>query len=146
MIYHAVSSRPDENTDSLYGTFTDLPQAVDLLVAKLMGRRDFDAIVVQGTSGMALGFPAYVALRAEGWDGDIMVVRKAGDDAHQWRSDNRVHQMAGDSRGLAGKRCLFVDDFVSEGTTRRRVREAVEERGGRLVAQYTSQEDSYEAL
>lgn len=141
MIYHAIY--PDRGNPP-YGTFDDLQDAVDHAVAVLGSRVSwFDVIAVQGTSGMSIGFPAFLALRAAGWDGRIVVVRKPGEDSH----GSAVEGVPGaPAEKLAGKRCVFLDDFVSEGTTRKRVREAVEAAGGTLVAQYLSRTDSYEAL
>lgn len=141
MIYHAIY--PDRGNPP-YGTFDDLQDAVDNAAAVLGSRTSwFDVIAVQGTSGMSIGFPVFLALRAAGWEGRIVVVRKPGEDSHGCA----VEGMPGSPQEkLFGKRCVFLDDFVSEGTTRQRVRQAVEAAGGVLVAQYLSRTDSYEML
>jgi adenine/guanine phosphoribosyltransferase-like PRPP-binding protein len=79
---------------------------------------DYDTLVGTGFSG-ALVVPA-LALRL---GKKFVLVRKANDGSHH----------SGRMIGQLGKRWIFVDDFVSSGTTRKRVRRAVhlscEERG-----------------
>ena len=125
MIYHGI--RADEGGR---GTFKDLEDEVVAAVRQCEGKK-FDVIAVQGVSGMSLGFPLALRLGK-----DIIVVRKRSDISH---SDPET--ITGVI--VRGKRCLFVDDFVSCGNTRRRVREAIEKEGGKLVAEYTAREDAY---
>lgn len=141
MIYHVVV----DGNDPPYGTFADLDVAVEKAEATLASRTAwFDVIAVQGTSGMSIGFPAFLALKALGWTGSIVVVRKPGEDTH---GTFPIEGAPGARESkLAGKRAIFLDDFVSEGGTRTRVRQAVEEAGGFLVGQYLSRTDSYESL
>ena len=141
MIYHSLKSQTDDV--SAHGTFEDLDVAVEQAVASLSVRMDsFDVLVVQGTSGMSIAFPATLELQARGWRGKIVVIRKPDEDAH---GGKYVGLRYGEK--LTGARCVFLDDFVSMGTTRSRVREAVEASGGRLVAQYMSRDGgSYETL
>jgi adenine/guanine phosphoribosyltransferase-like PRPP-binding protein len=137
MIYHSVRTDGDGlGNDFVSGSFRDLGAAVlkAVRLCEERGLKKFDTIVVQGTSGMAIGFPLAVALGK-----DIAVLRK--------EDDHSCHGSAGELIGrkqVSGKKCLFVDDFVSMGRTRTRVREAVERAGGRLVAQCTN--DGYETL
>lgn len=139
MIYHSLNTS-DEGT--AHGTFEDLQVAVDNAVSRLASRLDwFDVIVVQGTSGMSVGFPTALELQARGWRGKIVVIRKEGEDSH-----GGMYVGLRYSEKLTGLRCLFLDDFVSMGTTRARVRRAVEAIGGTMVAQYISRDDSYELL
>ena len=132
MIYHTADDGPqayEEGTS--YGSFRDLPQAVTRAVRTIEPRlKEFDMIAVQGVSGMSLGFPLALKLGV-----DIVVVRKPGDDNHC--GGERIT-----GTKVSRKRCLFVDDFVSGGTTRNRVREALRKEGGRLVAEYTSRDDT----
>lgn len=139
MIYHVAFTR-DYTQPSAYNTFADLQECVDDAVATLtpvMG--DFDVIAVQGTSGQSIGFPVCLELQKRGWRGKIVVVRKPGEESHsglEWITGGSVHSL----------RCLFLDDFVSLGSTRTRVRRAIEGSFGTLVAQYTSRDDSYSTL
>ena len=133
MIYHTTREAMDFE-GFVSGSFRDLKAAV-LQAVRLCEDNGckFDLIAVQGTSGMAVGFPLSVAL-----DKEIVVLRK---------SDENCHGSGGEligGRRVKGKRVLFVDDFVSMGRTRTRVREAVERHGGRMVAQVTN--DGYETL
>lgn len=136
MIYHSV--RTDEPTDEfISGSFRDLRAAVlhAVRLCETANRlKSFDLIAVTGISGQAVGFPLALALGKE-----IVVLRKA--------DDSSCHGIPGEligGRRCKGKRVLFVDDFVSMGRTRTRVREAVEQHGGKLVAQCTN--DGYETL
>lgn len=137
MIYHTTDGSPCYGDDTPYGTFNDLGSAVERAVRTVEDRvHEFDVIVVQGISGMSIGFP--LALKI---DKPIAVVRKPSDDNHC--GSDLVTGIGADDRGtrLTGKSCLFVDDFVSMGVTRNRVRTAVEAEGGTVVAQYMSRED-----
>lgn len=137
MIYHTVDTAEYGVPDNPYGTFRDLRQAVTKAIRACEQKvKKFDVIVVQGTSGMSLGFPLALAL-----DVDIVVVRKASEKEDSHWGSNPLTGVSVDH-----KRCLFVDDFVSGGATRQRVRQAVELKGGKLVAQYTSRDDSFTAL
>ena len=131
MIYHTTDSTIAYEPGSSYGTFRDLSSAVLRAVRTVEERVDeFDIIAVQGASGMSIGFPLALAIGK-----DIVVVRKPGEDNH-------CHNEPITGSDVRGRRVLFVDDFVSGGTTRSRVRGAVERAGGRVVAEYTSREDS----
>jgi len=68
----------------------------------------FDSIAVTGLSGVCVGIPVGLAL-----DKPVVIVRKPGDIHHAW----------GDVENLAylGKRFLFLDDFMQDGDTARRV-------------------------
>ena len=131
MIYHTCEMQPEGFTA---GTFRDLEPAVHRAVRACEGRPGFNMIAVQGVSGMAIGFPLAVKLGVP-----IVVVRKPDEDSH---SD--AGTITGES--VKGKRCLFVDDFVSMGRTRQRVRLAVERAGGKLTAEYMSRDDAFRRL
>ncbi len=131
MIYHTTDGTVAYDEGSSYGTFRDLGAAVLRAVRTVEARRDeFDIIAVQGASGMSLGFPLALKLAV-----DIVVVRKPGEDNHCGKEEIT-------GVPVEGKRVLFVDDFISGGTTRARVRHAVERARGTVVAEYTSREDS----
>ena len=138
MIYHSQRGRTYE-PGSAYGTFDDLAEAVlDTVRALEPVLHTFDVIAVQGTSGMSVGFPVALKLGKP-----ICVVRKPGEDNHC--GSEVITGLGSNAKGLTGKSVLFVDDFVSLGGTRTRVREAVEAEGGRLVAQYMAR-DGYATL
>lgn len=124
MIYHGSSSTYSGHN----AHFIDLEDAVIETTRVLEKHLDkFDSIVVQGVSGMAVGFP--VALRL---GKPILVARK---------TDEQSHSCGGElvNAGQAGKRVLFLDDFVSGGATKRRCAEAVRRfaKGARITKQYT---------
>jgi len=131
MIYHTVEIQTGGFTS---GTFRDLEPAVRRAVRRCEGRKGFNMIAVQGVSGMAVGFPLAVKLGIP-----IVVVRKPGEDSHSGND-------AITGEPVKGKRCLFVDDFVSMGHTRARVRRAVEQGGGKLTAEYMSRDDAFRLL
>ena len=85
---------------------------------RILADYDYDTLVGTGFSG-ALVVPA-LALRL---GKQFVLVRKENDGSHH----------SGRMIGQLGKRWVFLDDFVSSGTTRKRVRRAVhlscEERG-----------------
>jgi adenine/guanine phosphoribosyltransferase-like PRPP-binding protein len=84
---------------------------------------EFDSIVVQGCSGMLVGAPLALRLKKP-----LIVVRKRGESRHSCEDVINWPNI--------GKNCLFVDDFVAGGATRRRCEMAVRRRGGRIVASY----------
>jgi adenine/guanine phosphoribosyltransferase-like PRPP-binding protein len=131
MIYHTVEYSSGTFSS---GTFRDLEPAVLAAVRACEGRKCFNMIAVQGVSGMAIGFPLAVKLGIP-----IVVVRKPDEDSHS--AGDRIT-----GEPVKGKRCLFVDDFVSMGQTRARVRRAVELDGGKLTAEYMSRDDAFRLL
>jgi adenine/guanine phosphoribosyltransferase-like PRPP-binding protein len=130
MIYHSVTY----SADTTAGTFRDLREAVLRAIRTVEPHvEEFDTIAVQGVSGMSIGFPLALALGKE-----IVVVRK------QHELDGASHSSSLVAGGhVGGKRCLFVDDFVSMGDTRNRVTKAIEAKGGKVTRQYLSREDWY---
>lgn len=134
MIYHSV-----DYAKGTWGTFDDLPEAVMEAVRAVEPHlSEFDVIAVQGTSGMCIGFPLSLKI-----DKPIVVVRKPDEDSHGCRGE--VINAGALKVGRRNARCLFVDDFVSTGGTRSRVREAVEAKGAKVVAQFMSR-DGYTTL
>jgi adenine/guanine phosphoribosyltransferase-like PRPP-binding protein len=76
-----------------------------------MRRIDYDTLIGTGLSG-ALAVPALARAVGCSW----AVVRKDGDCSH---SGNAVE-------GTVGRRWVFVDDLISSGDTRARVRAAMQ--------------------
>jgi adenine/guanine phosphoribosyltransferase-like PRPP-binding protein len=133
MVYGTHSRHREHGSQS--GSFRDLADTVsDALLALRSHADEFDAIVVTGVSGAVVGSPVALAL-----DKELLVLRKPNDDCH----GNPGALLGGDPcekyayrRNLNDKRVLFLDDFVSGGTTRERCRNAVEEKGGKIVTQF----------
>lgn len=84
----------------------NLQSVVDKGVDMLEGR-DFDTLVGTGFSG-AVVVPALALALGKGF----VLVRKESDDSHHGR---------GRLLGTLGSRWVFVDDFISSGSTRDRV-------------------------
>lgn len=128
MIYH-------HNKQGRYGdsyALDDLETEARITVKNLKPHvNEFDSIVVTGMSGVIPG--AVVSLRLKK---PLVVLRKPGDDTHaferQWIN-----------RDALGSRSLWLDDFVSLGDTRNRVRGAVAEVGGLVVAEYLTRDREY---
>lgn len=87
-------------------------------------RHAFDSIAVSGTSGLVVGAPVALRLRKP-----LVVIRKPEDGSHA-RKGSHVNT------SRAGKRVLFLDDFVSSGRTRSRVINALVPLGAHVVAMY----------
>ena len=96
-------------TGYLDAALTDLEGVLDN-AERILADVDYDTLVGTGFSG-ALVVPA-LALRL---GKQFVLVRKENDGSHH----------SGRMIGQLGKRWVFLDDFVSSGTTRKRVRRAV---------------------
>lgn len=105
-------------TVSIYSNMTetgDLEEIVSKAVDRLSTMSDkFDIIAVTGISGLMVGSPVSLALRKK-----LVVIRKNGENAHTSR-----HPGLSDPDTI-GHRWIFLDDFVSSGESRRRVRDAI---------------------
>lgn len=88
-----------------------LPDVIDRAKRELADL-DFDTIVGTGFSGGVV-IPALAMALGKNY----VLIRKDTDDSHHG---------AGRMLGTLGKRWLFVDDFVSSGSTRTRVLERIE--------------------
>lgn len=105
--------------------FDGLDEVVNRVVEKLRRHRGkFDAIIVTGLSGQCVGFPAALRLKKP-----LVVLRRDNDPAHGSYVPMVNEQYA---RG----RVLFLDDFISAGSTRTRCDTAVRDMHGQLVGQY----------
>lgn len=104
-------------------SLVDLAETVEVCVAGLKDKK-FDAIVVRGVSGLVVGSPVALALKKP-----LIVVRKDGESAHSTKHPGI--DAAKDAK------VLFLDDFVSSGTTRRTCALAVVKAGGKVVAQFS---------
>ncbi len=89
-----------------------LPDVIDRAKRELADL-DFDTIVGTGFSGGVVIPALAMALGV-----NYVLIRKDTDDSHHG---------AGRMLGTLGKRWLFVDDFTSSGSTRRRVLEKIED-------------------
>jgi len=99
MLYHSGDHDLHGLAETVTQAITDLRPFLDR----------FDSIVVTGMSGVVVGVPVALAL-----DKPIAILRKESDDSHSaFEPWINVRAM--------GKRALFLDDFVANGDTRRRV-------------------------
>jgi orotate phosphoribosyltransferase len=109
----------------------DLPSEVEKTVENLRNHVDeFDSIVVTGVSGLVVGSPVALALGKS-----LVIVRKMTEDCHD---GNQVVNAAN-----IGERALFLDDFVSEGNTRRKVQDAISTTEARLYGEYMYRDERY---
>jgi adenine/guanine phosphoribosyltransferase-like PRPP-binding protein len=85
-------------------------------------------------SGVLVGAPVSLILKKE-----LVIVRKPGEQNHQFYGGTI------NARALhASPRCLFLDDLISMGDTRKRVLNGIQAHGGVLVGNYLYQTDWYE--
>lgn len=128
MIYGTHQSRYDAGKAPAHGTFVDLQDTVTDAVRDLLPHvLKFDAVVVTGVSGLAVGAPVALALEVE-----LVVLRKEGENCHGGKT------LLGN---CAEKRVLFLDDFVGGGATRRKCKVAVENARGMVVGQFLYADD-----
>lgn len=112
MLYHGMSG------------LADLGPTVANAVADLRPvSRRFDTIAVTGLSGIVIGLPAAMEL-----DKPLVIARKPSDEHH---GCSLVENLAG-----LGLRFLFLDDFIQDGTTARRVVSLLERYGSKHAATY----------
>ena len=129
MIYHGKEhmQRDEGNVFggySVHSDLSDLPEAVNQSIARLAPHKhQFDSIVVQGMSGVIVGAPVALALHKQ-----LVVVRKPEDQHHNMDYVINAHR--------AGRRYLFLDDFIATGTTYGRVHDqlrGISEYAGRYL-------------
>lgn len=105
----------------------DLPEVIET-AKKALKDVDFDTLVGTGFSG-SIVIPSLALALGK----NFVLIRKETDDSHHGK---------GRLVGELGEKWIFVDDFVSSGTTRMRVIDKVEEAARRadidteLVGQY----------
>lgn len=122
MIYTTHHSARDNTSHN--GELTDLlPTAKDAVDDLRPWVDMFDAIVAQGMSGVVVAVPVALNLGKP-----VGIIRKDSDCAHQGSKIVGECQLK--------SRVLWVDDFILGGETEKRVRRAVENLGGKLVARY----------
>jgi adenine/guanine phosphoribosyltransferase-like PRPP-binding protein len=110
-----------------YCDFKGLEKTVRKTCKILREHRDeFDVLIVQGVSGQAVGFPVALRLRVP-----LVVLRKNNEDCHSTPGEMINRSV------VRGARVLFLDDFISSGSTRDRCLRAVRESGGQLVGSCT---------
>ena len=119
-------------TDSL----RDLDKIVRQTTADLRPYLDrFDVIAVTGMSGALVGAPVALRLKKP-----LAVIRKDTGDSHHGRGAIIGHAE------LRQSRALFLDDFVSGGTSRLRVISAALKVKGKVTAQYLYRDRRFEEL
>lgn len=99
------------NSSYLAKAFDPTHELVEAMLKTITGV-EFDTMIGRGTSGLLV-----VPLLARALDKHFAIVRKPNDASHKET----------DIEGTIGDRWIFVDDFVSTGNTRARVKEAVTE-------------------
>lgn len=125
MIYHSGTGGYG-NQYNLDG----LAQEIERTVAGLRGYREgFDGLVVQGLSGIIPAVPVSLALNVP-----LFIVRKESDDCHAYTRYINADKVK------PGSRWVFLDDFISTGSTLRRVLGAVRDLHGTIVASYETRE------
>lgn len=133
MIYHDATTVG--RWDGRLYQLDDLAQTVTRTTEVLRAvRGEFDAIVVTGMSGTLVGSPVALRLRKP-----LVVIRKDNDDSHHGKgriiNRDKLHNR---------KRALFLDDFVSNGDTKKKVVEKVAAEDGVLVGTYLYRDDELE--
>lgn len=127
MIYHGRRA----HTPNLDGLTEEVYRATQALTP-LYGK--YDGLVAQGMSGVIPAVPVSLALHV-----DLVVVRKHTDRCHETRHINL-------DLVTPGSRWIFIDDFISMGTTRTRVQQAIAAKGGHVVGQYMCREREFTPL
>lgn len=97
------------NSSYLSKAFSSTNELVENALKALKGV-EYDTMIGRGTSGLLV-----IPLLARALNKHFAIVRKPNDASHKET----------DIEGTIGDRWIFVDDFVSSGSTRDRVREAV---------------------
>lgn len=103
---------PVFKTNYMDDALFDLPSVLHAAEQELAGL-DFDTIVGTGFSG-GIVIPALALSLGK----KFVLIRKETDDSHHGK---------GKLLGQLGARWIFVDDFISSGRTRNRVKEKIEE-------------------
>jgi adenine/guanine phosphoribosyltransferase-like PRPP-binding protein len=81
---------------------------------QIMTMEEYDSIAFTGTSGAAMAYILSAELGVH-----LICIRKATDSSHYVRGHGQLEG------NVSAKRYLFVDDFISSGTTFRTVREFI---------------------
>ena len=108
-------------------TWQDKMRRVALVLARAYNRGDFDAVAVQGSSGVSAVFAARALLPA-GVDFPIIIVRKDGEDSH---SGKVTAARVSGSKSHANKEIrniVVLDDLVASGDTVMRIVRALNEK------------------
>lgn len=122
MIYHRNSG--DGYVPNLDGLQDEIDTAVHMLKDAT-----FDGIVVRGMSGVVPGVPVALALGKP-----LAILRKPDEDRHAHEAWINESKITPDSTWL------FLDDFVSGGSTREAVVSAIASKGARVVSQYMTRD------
>jgi adenine/guanine phosphoribosyltransferase-like PRPP-binding protein len=137
VIYHTPTGVKSTYGSNLNGLDVEVRVATKVLREHL---DEFDSIVGTGMSGVVPGVAVSLRLKKP-----LVILRKKDDDAHQY---SRLRD--GGERWInldkLGERSVWLDDFISQGSTRYRVMNAVTLAGGKVVAQYLTREEEYERV
>jgi adenine/guanine phosphoribosyltransferase-like PRPP-binding protein len=117
---------------------SDLPDVVMKAIRDLTPHvSEFDSVAVQGVSGCIIGSPVAIALGKP-----LVIVRKDSD----MLSPHCRHVSVVENSGNAGRRVLFLDDYVGEGKTLRDVHDKLSYYTfGRIIARYETLYGEYTA-
>lgn len=138
MIYHTATkhSGPGESY-SLHDLDAEARTACKNLKPHL---DQFDVIAVTGLSGILPAVPVSLKMKVP-----VAILRKPGDDTHQ--CGGLFSEKAGaywvNGKAVKGRRVLWLDDFTASGDTRKRIRAAVAEAGGQVVAEYMTRDKEF---
>lgn len=99
--------------------------------------KEFDVIACQGLSGIMVAVPLAHALKKP-----CCVVRKTNDYGGGCADTNWCYTAQGNRR-VKPPRVLYVDDWIAQGGTRRRVGTAVHQLGGVMTLQYLYDQDRF---
>ncbi len=98
-----------------YGSLEGLKDLTDRTGSELNAHAsEFDSIVVRGVSGLLVGSPVALAI-----DKPLVIVRKPNEDCHDSREIVNAEAL--------GTRYIFLDDFISSGTTLKACCEAIKD-------------------
>jgi adenine/guanine phosphoribosyltransferase-like PRPP-binding protein len=131
MIYHTRKGVELDNYD-----LADLPETcLDAVRTLCKVQHRFDSIIVTGVSGLVVGPPVALALGVP-----LVVLRKEDDNStHQWGGKYGDYKMVNAQN--IGTRTLMLDDLISMGRTRARIKDAAQIAGAHLVGDYCYMSD-----
>ena len=113
---------------------------VAVVLARAYKRGEFDAVAVQGSSGVAAIFAARACLPA-GVDFPIIVVRKDGEGSHAGKITSPATAGRQTYENFTVNKIVILDDLVSSGETVMRIAQELNQKGPvDLVRVYTYDE------
>jgi len=92
----------------------------------------FDSIIVQGLSGVVVGIPVGLRLKKP-----VVILRKPDENCHSGIGLVNRYKL--------GRRVLFLDDFISNGDTLRRCKEAVKKERAEIVRTFEYRDYTFDS-